>query len=210
VVSGNVSLYNETADSAIMPTPTVGTVGLLRDVRRHATMRWRAGDAVLLLGPRIVTIGGSEYLALIHGVTGGAPPTLDLAPEREVQRLVREAISDGRLRTAHDCADGGLAIALAEMAMASGIGFTLDPGASVPEGHRRDAWWFGEGASRILAAGTPEEMEALAGRCGAAGIDVLRLGRATGDALDFGLAAPVPLASATARHAAALLPSPRA
>ncbi|MEA2531121.1 MAG: phosphoribosylformylglycinamidine synthase subunit PurL, partial [Thermomicrobiales bacterium] len=149
VVSGNVSLYNETADAAVMPTPTVGAVGLIERADRHATMHWAAGDTVILLGSQTATIGGSEYLAVHHGMTAGRPPALDLDLERRVQELVRSSIADGVIRTAHDCSEGGLAVALAEMAIVSNVGVEVS---SPPIGtdQRIDDVWFGEAASRIV------------------------------------------------------------
>ena len=120
VVSGNVSLYNESAQGAVFPTPTVGVVGVIDDVAAHATMAWHDGDIVALLGDAQPQVGGSEFLASHHDMTAGAPPPLDFERERSVQLVVRQAVASGLLATAHDCAEGGLAVAIAEMAIVSG------------------------------------------------------------------------------------------
>ena len=119
VVSGNVSLYNESQGAAIYPTPIVGGLGLLGDVNRHCGAGFPAeGLAVVLLGAgqlsaRASDLAASEYLHTVHGMVRGRP-RLDLALERRVQTLCRQLIADGTLRSAHDCSDGGLAVALAE------------------------------------------------------------------------------------------------
>ena len=111
VVSGNVSLYNETANGAIFPTPTIGCVGTIADVHNHANMRWNEGDTIIQIGGGAPTIGASEYLNVIHNLTAGNPPALDLDQESEVQTAVRSLIAEGLIDTAHDISLGGLAIA---------------------------------------------------------------------------------------------------
>ncbi len=150
VVSGNVSLYNETAESAIFPTPTIGAVGVLENVRSHATMVWGDGETVLLLGDSETSIGGSEYLSVVHNFVAGAPPELVLTKELAVQGAVRDLIARGLIKTAHDCSLGGLAVALSEMALASNIGIAISDEIPVGTSGRRDALWFGESASRII------------------------------------------------------------
>ncbi|HZS15914.1 MAG TPA: phosphoribosylformylglycinamidine synthase subunit PurL [Candidatus Dormibacteraeota bacterium] len=123
VVSGNVSLYNDTTGVSIDPTPVIGMVGRIEDVNRRLTPAFVAeGDAVYLVGPVDAELGGSEYQRLAHGVAEGPPPRLDLDLERRVQQAVREAALQGLLRSAHDVAEGGLAVALAECAIAGGHG----------------------------------------------------------------------------------------
>ena len=127
VVSGNVSLYNETNGRAILPTPSIGGVGLLDDFTKSATLAFkRAGEAILLVGETTGWLGQSLYLRDICGREEGAPPPVDLIEERENGDFVRALILDGTATAAHDLSDGGLLVALAEMAMASGIGATLD------------------------------------------------------------------------------------
>ena len=120
VTGGNVSFYNETPDGAVFPTPTIGMVGLLEDATLHCKASFRrAGDRVVLLIPEgwrdpLQGLGGSEYLAVVHDIEAGAPPALDIDAEKQLQACVREAIAQRLLHSAHDCSDGGLAVALAE------------------------------------------------------------------------------------------------
>src|SRR5262249_26059235 len=115
VVSGNVSFYNETDAQAVLPTPTVGVVGLVPDLTRTFGAAFqREGDKIGLLGITQGSLGGSEYLKVLHGVTAGMPPRLDAVRELAVQRLVRQLVRAGLLSSAHDCGDGGLLVALAE------------------------------------------------------------------------------------------------
>ncbi len=205
VVSGNVSLYNETADAAVMPTPTVGAVGVLADVRRHATMVWEEGDQIILVGGGAPELGGSEYLAHIGGLVAGSPPVLDLVVESAVQAIVRDAIRDGVLRTAHDCAEGGLAVALAEMALASGVGATIDGDVPTGANGRLDEAWFGEAPNRVVAACGESSVDEMRSRCDAAGVSVYRLGRVEGAMLRSGAIGSVDLAEARQAFEAALL-----
>ena len=134
ITGGNVSLYNETEGRAIFPTPVLGVVGLIRDVARTCTRTFRrAGDAVLMLGDNRGELGGSEYLARVHGVVAGTPPALDLDRERSLQRLIVQLIGDGLVQSAHDCAEGGLAVTLAECTFDSGgHGIVADVTAAIP------------------------------------------------------------------------------
>jgi phosphoribosylformylglycinamidine synthase len=203
VVSGNVSLYNETNQAAVMPTPTVGAVGLIAQTARHATMRWRTGELVFLAGGLRPTLGGSEYLAVRHGLTAGRPPVIDLDLERRVQQFVRCAIADGVIETAHDCSEGGLTVALAEMAIVSGVGVVVRE-APEGEGRRNDASWFGEGASRIVVACDAAARTELERRGQALGVPLTILGEAGGDEITLGGVAPLPLPVARARYVGAL------
>ena len=187
VVSGNASLYNETPAGAVLPTPTVGMLGVLDDVERRLTPAIRAGDAVLLLGAPLAQPAGalaaSEYLATRHGRVAGVP-AIDLNLEARVQRLVLDANERGLLSAAHDLADGGLAVAIAECCLAGDVG--LDARAA-DLGTRLDAALFGEAQSRFLV-GVPDDaaraaVEALAA---AAGVEVTVLGTARGDRLQLG------------------------
>jgi phosphoribosylformylglycinamidine synthase II len=132
VVSGNVSLYNETEAGAVYPTPVVGMVGVMKDVRRHATPAFkRERDIVVVLGggprsPDESPLAGSDYLDIVHGKVAGIPPRPDLAAERQASDLVRSMIESGLVDTAHDLSRGGEAVALAEMALAGGIGFAYE------------------------------------------------------------------------------------
>jgi len=149
VISGNVSFYNESFGQPIYPTPTVGLVGVLEDVTKYATVGFKAeGDVIVLLGETYAELGGSEYLKVEHGVVAGRPPALDLDLEHAVQATVREAVRAGIARSAHDCSEGGVAVALAECCIAGGIGADvhleddLVPAASL----------FSESQSRIVVS----------------------------------------------------------
>jgi phosphoribosylformylglycinamidine synthase len=159
VTGGNVSFYNETLGQAIFPTPIIGMVGLLEDIGQ-ATTQWfkREGDAVLLLGETREELGGSEYLKVIHGLETGRPPRLDLAREQAVQGACLDAIRAGLVSSAHDCAEGGLAVALAECC-ATGPEGRLGAKVELDGALRPDALLFGESASRILISVRPEAME---------------------------------------------------
>jgi phosphoribosylformylglycinamidine synthase len=156
VVSGNVSFYNETDGRAIPPTPTIGMVGLLEDVGKRVRLPFgKGGDAVALLGRTRDELGGSEFLRVIRGRDEGPCPEVDLAGEKRLIELLATLAEQGRLASAHDLSDGGLAVALAECAMNSGVGvdFALDSTL------RPSALLFGETAGRILVSfGTDEEV----------------------------------------------------
>ena len=127
VVSGNVSLYNETNGRAILPTPSIGGVGLIEDFAKSATLAFkRADETIILVGETTGWLGQSMYLRELCGQEEGAPPPVDLTEERENGDFVRALILDGAATSAHDLSDGGLLVGLAEMAMASGIGARLD------------------------------------------------------------------------------------
>jgi phosphoribosylformylglycinamidine synthase subunit PurL len=184
VVSGNVSLYNESGDVPILPTPTVGMVGLLEDVSRHVGMAPRAGNSIYLLGERKATLGGSEFLALVHGRIAGEPPSIDLAAEAAVQSLVREGIHERRITAAHDTSEGGLLVALAEMLIAGSIGAEVDLRPLLEDNDDRlDRTLFGEAASRILVTCTDEDSRWLESTAQDRGVAALHLGLATGTAL---------------------------
>jgi phosphoribosylformylglycinamidine synthase len=177
VVSGNVSLYNETNGAAIPPTPTVGGVGLLPDYARRAGYAGlREGDALLLVGDSLGALGASLYLRECLGREDGAPPPVDLATERCNGDFVRGLIRAGVLTAVHDLSDGGLVMAAAEMALAANLGLVLD--ADHPNAL---AIMFGEDQARyLIGAGNAEPIIAEAKR---AGVAIARIGRAGGDAL---------------------------
>jgi len=167
VVGGNVSFYNETSGTAILPTPICGVVGVLEDAGRLATQWFKAaGHRIALLGPDAVSLGGSEYVWTLHQRVAGPLAPLDLETERRVQSAVRAAVGAGLVTSAHDCADGGLAVALAEScvtgvrsgAAACGCEVTVDVG------RRLDEALFGEGPSRVVVsveAARQREFDAL-------------------------------------------------
>ena len=185
VVSGNASLYNETPAGAVLPTPTVGMLGLLDDVARRLTPAIAEGDEVLLIGAPlaqpVATLAGSEYLASRHELVAGLP-AIDLDLEARVQRLVLDANARGLLSGAHDCADGGLAVAIAECCLAGAVG--LDARAA-EFGPRLDAALFGEAQSRfVVAAPGGEARAALQALAAEAGVEAVVLGVAAGTGED--------------------------
>jgi phosphoribosylformylglycinamidine synthase len=183
VVSGNVSLYNETNGRAILPTPTIGAVGVIEDFTKSASIAFKAADeAILLIGASQGWLGQSLYLREVCGREEGAPPPVDLAAEKRHAAFVRRLIADGLATAVHDVSDGGLAVALAEMAIASGIGADVStPGLEIPPA----AFWFGEDQARYVV--TVRDADAAAatnlGRNG--GVPVRRLGTTGGDLLKF-------------------------
>ncbi|HUG16499.1 MAG TPA: phosphoribosylformylglycinamidine synthase subunit PurL [Thermomicrobiales bacterium] len=184
IVSGNVSLYNESNDGPILPTPTVGVVGLLDDVQRHAGMAPSVGDVLYVLGEQRATLGGSEYLALIHGLVAGSPPGIDLTKEALVQSFVRDSIRSGLVHAAHDTSEGGLLVALAEMLIAARAGLDVDLSriAALNDG-RLDRGLFGEAASRVLVSCRPEQARKLEQAADEAGVMAIRLGTVSGTTL---------------------------
>ncbi len=126
VISGNVSFYNETPDHAIYPTPTIGMIGIIDDPSKRMTMGFKdEGDRIYLICGGKPSLAGSELSYLLTGETYGAPPELDLAEEKRVQKVVRDLISEGKLKSAHDVSDGGLAVALAECCIIGKIGAAI-------------------------------------------------------------------------------------
>ena len=174
VTGGNVSLYNETVDSQgqpqpIYPTPVVGMVGLIPDLKRVCGQGWQAaGDRIYLLGlafetrsDEMVTLGGSEYLAAIHQTVAGKPPRIDMDLERRVQQACRWGVQQDWVRSAHDCAEGGLAIALAESCISGQQGAEITLPLAIDQRVRRwDQVLFGEGGARIIVSVAAEQAAA--------------------------------------------------
>jgi phosphoribosylformylglycinamidine synthase len=195
VVSGNVSLYNETKfpgedlGRAILPTPSIGGVGLLDDFTKSASLAFkREGEAILLIGETTGWLGQSMYLRDLCGREEGAPPPVDLVEERENGDFVRALILDGTAAAAHDLSDGGLAVALAEMAMASGIGAALT---AAPDDIPAHAYWFGEDQARYLVSVPAAQVKAVLERAQAASVPVWAIGTTGGDALTLGDERPI-------------------
>ncbi|WP_264046338.1 phosphoribosylformylglycinamidine synthase subunit PurL [Methylobacterium flocculans] len=198
VVSGNVSLYNETNGVGILPTPTIGGVGVLDDVTRHATIDLkRDGDLLVLVGETAGWLGQSVYLSVIDGREAGAPPPVDLAVERRNGDFVRGLITSGLVDTVHDLSDGGLAVALAEMAMAGGRGAALP---EVPEGLLAHAYLFGEDQARYLLAVDPETVPDLLYSASAQGIPAGVVGVVGGDGLTLPRGEAIAVADLRAAH----------
>src|SRR5688500_16595447 len=182
VVGGNVSLYNETLGSAILPTPIVGVVGLLEDATLQAT-QWFKGDGhrVALLGPEAVSLGGSEYLWARHGRLAGRLAPLELEVERRVQAAVRAAIEAGLATAAHDCAEGGAAVALAEACVTGKAPVGCE--VALPAGVRHDETLFGEGPSRVVVSVEPERAREFAALMAESAITWRWIGTTGGDRL---------------------------
>jgi len=184
VISGNVSLYNESQGDAIYPTPVIGALGLLEDVEQHVGVGFtRPGDLVVLLGAdrideRASTLAGSEYLDLIHGLVAGRPE-IDLDLEVRLQKACVELVGKGLITSAHDCSDGGLAIAIAECCIAGGMGFEGDFSHSA----RWDAALFGEAQSRIVVSVPQDKFDSVRAVCLALQVPQMTLGRTEGDSL---------------------------
>ncbi len=186
IVSGNVSLYNETNGSPVAPTPIVGMVGLIEDRARVVRSGFRsAGDSVMLLGPAGAELGCSEYLAVSGCRSLGPPPRLDLELERRVQEVCRAAARRGLIASAHDCSEGGLAVTLSECCIAGEIGFRGEPMAleslaveaqAAGDPARSDAILFGEGQSRIVVSCAAEHEQAIADLAADLDVPCRRLG----------------------------------
>jgi phosphoribosylformylglycinamidine synthase II len=195
VVSGNVSLYNETDRGAIYPTPTVGMVGVFEDVSRHATPAFkREGDMVVVLGGLSGSpleghpLAGSSYLEIVRGRTAGVPMKPDLMAEKRASDLVRSMIRSGLIDTAHDLSEGGELVALAEMALAGGIGFEYDELGAMHEYGRVLEILFGEDGARFLIAFPEERWDDVQEALGATGLWVAydEVGRSGGDRFRVG------------------------
>jgi phosphoribosylformylglycinamidine synthase len=203
IVSGNVSLYNESfpargeggppqsgrpdgaVSSAIYPTPVVGMIGLIDDYAKRLRASLRAeGDFVLLIGSSHNDLGGFEYLKVEHGLVAGRPPALDLARERAVDRLVLAAADNGLLHSAHDCAEGGMLVALAECCLLGGIGVRCP--AIRPEAPlRMEAAFFGESPSRFIVSVSSRAMPELQSLARRHHLEISLLGLAGGDSIEF-------------------------
>jgi phosphoribosylformylglycinamidine synthase len=206
IVSGNCSLYNETQGEGILPTPTIGGVGLLQDVNRMASLGLkRAGDAILLIGRTRGHLGQSVYLRELEGLEDGAAPPVDLAVEKKNGDFVRGLIEAGTTDTVHDIADGGLLVALAEMTMAGGIGAVLrvnyDADKFIP-------FLFGEDQARYLVAVPADQADAVLAAAKDANVVAAHIGfagatNASGEPVLMGVGLPpVTVAALKATHEA--------
>ncbi|MBF0487716.1 MAG: phosphoribosylformylglycinamidine synthase subunit PurL, partial [Nitrospirae bacterium] len=181
VISGNVSLYNETKGDAIYPTPTIAVVGVLDDADRALTQWFKgAGDVVMLIGQTKEELGGSEYLYVCHGLERGLPPAIDPAKEHALHKVLVALNAHGLLRCAHDCSEGGLAVAVAESTFGQLIGADIDLGQS---SIRKDALLFGESATRVLISVAPVNVAEVEAAVMAVGLSIAHIGRTGGDIL---------------------------
>ena len=177
VVSGNVSLYNESGDEAVFPTPTVGMVGLLDDVTHAVGMSASEDSLIVLAGSKKATLGASEFTKVHHGLTVGLPPELDLALEVRLQQLLQESITAGIVQAAHDTSEGGLLVAVAEMLFKDRLGARLNT-SNLREvnDNRIDRQMFGEAASRVLLSIHPDRRSSLGVLAAQIGIELTDLG----------------------------------
>ncbi len=183
VISGNVSLYNESGGEAIWPTPVVGMLGVLDEAEWRCGMGFaNDGDQVAVLGAGRPRLDGSEYLSVAHDLVAGQPE-IDLVDEVAVQRLVRELIVGRLLSSAHDCSDGGLAVALAESAFAGGLGVQAS---DLPTSGRLDESLFGESQSRIVVSYPPLAAAAVAAAAATLSVPISPIGTVGGDRLSIG------------------------
>ena len=174
VISGNVSLYNETNGEAIPPTPAIGGVGVLEDVGKAVRVGGaEAGEELLAIGVTRGWLGQSLYLRELFEIEDGAPPPVDLAAERKTGELIRKLIDEGLITACHDVADGGLIVAAAEMALAAGRGLNLQ----TPVKARGAAFWFGEDQGRYLVAAAPAAADTLLLKAAMAGVQASKIGR---------------------------------
>lgn len=190
VVSGNVSLYNESGGTPVFPSPLVGCVGVLESLDHRMTPRWREGDDIWLVGDGLASIGGSEYLAHAHGTTAGQIPPVDTSIENRIIRFLGVLGRSDMLVSTHDVSLGGLAVTLAEMAIDSGIGADLS---DVRIRGRLDGFWFGEGGGRILVATDPLNEELFQMYASEWDLPLVRIGRAGGTTVVFPGGAEAPL-----------------
>ena len=184
ITGGNVSLYNETDGRAVLPTPVIGVVGIVDDASRIVRRAFqREGDAIVLLGSSADELGGSEYLKTIHGLVHGSPPALDLAREAALQRLLANGVAQGLIRSAHDCAEGGLAITLAECCFDTGLGARAEVAAvdAATAEFRDIATVFGESASRVVVSVDPQMVDQLADLARQERVPAAIIGRVGGD-----------------------------
>ena len=183
ITGGNVSLYNETDGKGVLPTPVLGVVGLIEDADRVVRRAFRsAGDVVILLGESRNELGGSEYLKAMHGLIRGEAPALDLAREAGLQRVLVEGAAAGLIRSAHDCAEGGLAVTIAESCFDSSHGVDVDvKGVEAHAAWRDVATLFGESASRAVVSVSPELVDRLLAMAAAVPLPAARIGVVGGD-----------------------------
>ncbi len=179
ITGGNVSLYNETDGRAVLPTPVIGVVGLIENADRVVRRAFQsAGDVIVLLGDSHAELGGSEYLKVMHGLIRGVPPALDLAREAALHRVLVEGAAADVIRSAHDCAEGGLAVTLAESCFDTGLGAAIDLNAvpADPPHVNEVATLFGESASRVVVSVRTDRLSDLLALAGVHGVPATSIG----------------------------------
>lgn len=200
VTGGNVSFHNESQQHAVFPTPTIGMLGLIDDVTSIVGNTFRsAGEHVMLIGWHRAELGGSEYLKVINGRITGDAPSLDIDQEVRLQKVVLAAIRSGLVSAAHDCAEGGLMVALAEMTFGAGQGVVCE----LPFAHHA-ADLFGEAASRILVSVPAQHVESLTTACATANVPIVALGMTGGEQFEISQLVSVPVAELATVYQSAL------
>ncbi len=192
VTGGNVSFYNSTGDTAILPTPVVGVLGVIDDVSRRTPMGFSTATTLILLGDTRDEFGGSEWAWTVHGHLGGRPPAVDLDRERLLAEILVSAAADGLLAAAHDLSDGGLAQALVESCLRGGAGARI----ALPPGADPFVWLFAESAGRAVVALPPAAEARFTDLCTTRGLPWTKIGTAdpASDALDIAASFTIPLA----------------
>jgi phosphoribosylformylglycinamidine synthase len=209
VVSGNVSLYNDTGGTGIDPTVVIGMVGVIDDVAQRCTAGFRdEGDLIALVGPIDAELDASEYQRMTQGVNSGTPPRLDIELERRVQGFILEAIAAGLLHSAHDCAEGGIAVALAESCLLGDIGARvtideLEQGEGLINGEA--GILFGESQSRFVISFAREALVRLHELAGRHSVPFRGLGSVGGDRVAVTRCIDVSLADVRRVHGGALI-----
>ena len=195
VVSGNVSLYNETEGHPILPTPAIGGVGVIEKLADAVGLAMPEGASLVLIGHTQGHLGQSLWLREIAGQEAGPPPPVNLSEERKNGDFVRQHILSGAVLACHDLSDGGLLVALAEMAMASGIGARITAGGD-------HGFWFGEDQARYILAVT--NAQALLAAAQAAGVPALLLGQSGGPSLELASLGAISVEELSRAHEATL------
>jgi phosphoribosylformylglycinamidine synthase len=190
ITGGNVSLYNETDGRGVLPTPVIGVVGLIENSEHLVRRAFRAdGDAIVLLGESRAELGGSEYLKVMHGLIRGTPPVLDLGREKALQQILVEGAAAGLIQSAHDCAEGGLAVTVAESCFDTGLGASIDVSSvETPGGDADIVTLFGESASRVVVSVRPDRVADLVERARKAGVPAVQIGTVKGDRIRLSIA----------------------
>lgn len=200
VTGGNVSFHNESQQHAVFPTPTIGMLGLIDDVSTIVGNSFRtAGEHVMMIGWHRAELGGSEYLKVINGKITGDAPSFEIDQEVRLQKVVLAAIRGGLVSAAHDCSEGGLLVALAEMTFGAGVGVV----STVPFAHHA-ADLFGEAQSRILVSVPPQHVDALTAACAAADVPVTSLGMTGGERFEVAELVSAPVAELAGIHGSSL------
>jgi len=178
VTGGNVSFYNQTGETPILPTPVVGVLGVIQDVERRTPIAWKAaGEVIVVLGETLDELAGSEWASHVHGHLGGMPPRVDLERERLLGEVLVHSSREQLVTAAHDVSDGGIAQVLAEMALRAGLGARIE----LPQGSDAFTFLFSESAARAVVAVAPGRLAQLIGLCAQRGLPATQIGAVTAE-----------------------------